>query len=64
VKATGDEIAEADIRSAWEATAVLAAPAIGRKVTTGGSDSRQATVDWHRVGIEESEQLDLFAAIC
>ncbi len=62
VKATGDEIAEADIRSAWEATAMMAAPATGRKVSTVGSESRQATVDWHRVGIEESEQLDLFAA--
>ncbi len=41
---------------------MMAAPATGRKVSTVGSESRQATVDWHRVGIEESEQLDLFAA--
>jgi SNF2 family DNA or RNA helicase len=61
VKPTGEEIEEADIRSAWEAQAMLATQTRPRAVTTSPGRS-EITVDWHRAPIEEPEQLDLFAA--
>jgi hypothetical protein len=61
VEPTGEEIEEGDIRAAWEATAMMAAPASARRVTTSAGDARQVTVDWHRVPVDEAEQLDLFA---
>jgi hypothetical protein len=62
VKATGEEIDESEIRSAWEARAMLAAPARPQSVTTS-SEGSSITVDWHNAPIEESEQLNLFAAV-
>ncbi len=61
VKPTGEEVAEADIEAAWEATAMLASIAARPRLASvdGG---RAPSVDWHRVGVEEPEQLDLFAA--
>jgi hypothetical protein len=61
VKPTGEEIGEDDIRAAWEAQAMLVAPAAPRpfSIPSGGG---QTTVDWHRAPIEPAEQLDLFAA--
>ena len=60
VKPTGEEIAEADIRAAWEATDAIAGAAAPRLVP--GTGESAPTVDWHEAPIEPCEQLDLFAA--
>jgi len=46
VKPTGDEIAEADIEAAWEATASLKLGAAPVRVSSNG-DSGARTVAWH-----------------
>ncbi|HEY2333620.1 MAG TPA: SNF2-related protein [Solirubrobacterales bacterium] len=60
VKPTGEEIAEADIRSAWEATASLE-PTFTSVRTPSNGDSGARTVAWHEASSEPIEQLDLFA---
>ncbi len=62
VKPSGEEIAEADIEAAWEATAMLASSAATQRATCGEGEGSQQTVDWHRVSVQGAEQLDLFAA--
>jgi SNF2 family DNA or RNA helicase len=62
VKPTGEEIEEGDIREAWMAQAMLAAPAPAQAATATPVAGSETTVDWHRVPVEEPEQLDLFAA--
>lgn len=62
VKPSGEEIAEADIRSAWEATEMLGGAPSLRAVPSASSEPGAATVDWHRVPVELHEQLDLFVA--
>lgn len=60
VEPSGEEIAEADIRAAWEATEALRSAAVlGLAPATGES---APTVHWHEAPIEPCEQLDLFAA--
>ena len=60
VKPTGEEIAEADIEAAWEATASLKLGAASVRVSSNG-DSGAKTVAWHEAPTEPAEQLDLFA---
>jgi hypothetical protein len=58
VKATGEEIAEADIEAAWQA-----APRIATLAGATKAPSKTGTVvDWHQPR-REAEQLDLFAAV-
>lgn len=60
VKPTGEEIAEADIEAAWEATASVK-PAFAQVRTPSNGDSGARTVAWHEASTEPTEQLDLFA---
>lgn len=60
VKPTGEEIAEADIRAAWEAMDALRGAAAARLVPRAVEGS--PSVDWHEAPVEPCEQLDLFAA--
>jgi SNF2 family DNA or RNA helicase len=61
VKPTGDEIAEADIQAAWEATANLKLrPAPVLVSSNEGSGAK--TVAWHEAPAEQGEQLDLLLA--
>jgi hypothetical protein len=60
VKPTGEEIAEADIAAAWEATASLAPGTEAvRQPSLGDSGARM--VAWHEASTEPIEQLELFA---
>ncbi|MGN6258313.1 MAG: SNF2-related protein [Solirubrobacterales bacterium] len=59
VKPTGEEIAESDIRAAWEATPLLRSAAV--RSPSPKSESPAGSPDWHRAPVEV-EQLDLFAA--
>jgi hypothetical protein len=59
VKPTGEEIAESDIRAAWEATPLLTPSATPIR-TPANSESRSGSPDWHKAPVEV-EQLDLFA---
>jgi hypothetical protein len=59
VKPTGEEIAESDIRAAWEATPLLTPSATPIR-TPANSGSRSGSPDWHKAPVE-IEQLDLFA---
>jgi ribosomal protein S27AE len=61
VKPSGEEIAEAEIRAAWEATEALALSLRPRIASEGRSAEAGPSVDWHEAPVE-SEQLDLFAA--
>ncbi len=61
VEASGEEIAEEDIRMAWEATAMLASAASVKRPQIANKEGSANAPDWHRVQIEEPEQLDLFA---
>ncbi len=60
VKPTGEEIAEADIAAAWEATASLT-PATATLRSPSLGDSGARTVAWHEASTEPTEQLELFA---
>lgn len=60
VKPTGEEIAEADIEAAWEATASLKASVRPIRPSSNG-DSDTKTVAWHEASTDPGEQLDLFA---
>jgi hypothetical protein len=60
VKPTGEEIAEADIRAAWEATEMLKGKALLRPVVPKAGEG--TTVDWREAPVEPCEQLDLFVA--
>jgi SNF2-related domain/Helicase conserved C-terminal domain len=60
VKPTGEEIAEADIKAAWEATASLKASFAAIRRPSNG-DSGAKTIAWYEASTEPSEQLDLFA---
>lgn len=61
VKPTGEEIAEDDIRAAWESTSALK---VGPTIVLPSSrnESSLKSPAWHEVPIEAPEQLDLFAA--
>jgi SNF2 family DNA or RNA helicase len=61
VKPTGEEIAEDDIRAAWESTSALK---VGPTIVLPSSrnESPLKSPAWHEVPIEEPEQLGLFAA--
>jgi SNF2 family DNA or RNA helicase len=60
VKPTGEEIAEADIKAAWQAAPMLATPAGPRRPLPVDREG-MTTVDWHKAPVE-TEQLDLFGA--
>jgi hypothetical protein len=62
VKPTGEEIAEADIEAAWEATPLLAATPAGPRRPAPVDREGITKVDWHNEAVE-TEQLDLFAAV-
>jgi hypothetical protein len=55
VKATGTEIAEADVEAAWHGAPMLVGPAALASVDRQGADA----ADWHRESAP-TEQLDLF----
>jgi len=59
VKPTGEEVAEADIEAAWEATASLK-PIFAPVRTPSNGDSGARTVAWYEASTEPTEQLDLF----
>ncbi len=59
VEPTGEEIAEADIEAAWEATASLK-PTVTSARTPSDGDSGARTVAWYEASTEPAEQLDLF----
>lgn len=59
VKPTGDEIAEADIEAAWEATASLK-PTFTQVRTASNGDSNARTVAWYEASTDPAEQLELF----
>jgi hypothetical protein len=61
VKATGDEIAEADVLAAWDAMPMLTGATGTSLRTWTPSGSQTVVVDWRRAPTE-SEQLGLFAA--
>lgn len=60
VRPTGEEIAEADIEAAWEATASLK-PSVAAIRRPSNGDSGAKTVAWYEASTEPPEQLDLFA---
>ncbi len=60
VKPTGEEIAEADIHAAWEATDALAG--LRRHRSARGRGESSPSVDWHEAAVGPCEPLDLFAA--
>jgi hypothetical protein len=61
VKPTGEEIAEADIRAAWEATANLKVGVVPLRLEAEGEGGARS-VPWYEAPTEPAEQLDLFAA--
>lgn len=61
VKPTGEEIAEADIEAAWEATASVKAGVSPIRPSSNGEGGAK-TLAWYEASTDPGEQLDLFAA--
>jgi hypothetical protein len=61
VKPTGEEIAEAEIEAAWEATASLK-PGLAPICPRADGERGARTVGWYEAPSDPGDQLDLFAA--